>query len=113
MVPSFCTSCSDMIERWKDLVLDGAAVVLDVWIDLKNMAAGVISRTAFGSSHNENKRIFEPQEQQLELVMLAHKLPHNPRFRRIVFRCGLRSQNTTRYAFLALLSRRNIPYFIS
>ncbi|XP_020255733.1 cytochrome P450 72A15-like [Asparagus officinalis] len=90
MVPEFCTSCSDMIERWRNLVSHRGSVELDVWIELKNMTADVISRTAFGSSYNEGRRIFELQEEQLELVMLAHKLPHIPGFRFIPTKNNLR-----------------------
>lgn len=81
MVPEFCTSCSEMVKRWQDLVSPRGSVEVDVWIELKNMTADVISRTAFGSSYREGKRIFELQEQQIDLVMLAHQLPHIPGFR--------------------------------
>lgn len=81
MVPVFCTCCSEMVKRWQDLVSPRGSAEVDVWIELKNLTADVISRTAFGSSYEEGKRIFELQLEQIDLMMLAHQLPHIPGFR--------------------------------
>jgi len=71
MVPAFHESCSEMISKWKELVVrskDGRSCELDVWPFLQNMTADVISRTAFGSSYEQGRRIFQLQ---IELAQLA------------------------------------------
>lgn len=81
MVPDFCASCTEMVNRWHRLIgLDGA-FKLDVWIELTAMTSDVISRTAFGSSYVEGKRIFELQEQLIALLLKPEGFPYIPLFR--------------------------------
>uniref|UniRef100_A0A7N0VEZ5 Cytochrome P450 n=1 Tax=Kalanchoe fedtschenkoi TaxID=63787 RepID=A0A7N0VEZ5_KALFE len=68
MMPAFYLSSAEMIEKWEKLVFDDDWCELDVWPDLQNMTRDVISRTAFGSSYEEGKRIFELQHQLTTLV---------------------------------------------
>ena len=80
-MPAFCISCSEMAKRWQELVSPRGSAEADVWIGLEKLTACVISRTAFGNSYKEGKRIFKLQEQQTKLVLKAHQLPHVPGFR--------------------------------
>ncbi|XP_061365533.1 cytochrome P450 72A68-like isoform X2 [Gastrolobium bilobum] len=69
MLPIFFKSCNDLISKWEGMLsLDGSCE-MDVWPFLQNLASDVISRTAFGSSYEEGRRIFELQKEQAELVM--------------------------------------------
>ncbi|XP_061365512.1 cytochrome P450 72A68-like isoform X2 [Gastrolobium bilobum] len=69
MLPIFFKSCNDLISKWEGMLsLDGSCE-MDVWPFLQNLASDVISRTAFGSSYEEGRRIFELQKEQAELTM--------------------------------------------
>ena len=82
MVPAFLTSCSNLIDKWKCLTSgpEGSCEV-DVAAELNNMAADVISRTAFGSSFEEGKKIFELQREQAALAIEAYYIIYIPGFK--------------------------------
>ncbi|XP_023529493.1 cytochrome P450 CYP72A219-like [Cucurbita pepo subsp. pepo] len=69
MFPAFSQSCSEMINKWEMMITKEGCCELDVWPDLQNMAADVISRTAFGSSYEEGKKIFQLLKQWASLLM--------------------------------------------
>lgn len=72
MVPAFHSSCVEIISKWEELAISkGGSCELDVWPYLQNFSADVISRTAFGSSYEEGKKIFQLQREQAQLVMKA------------------------------------------
>ncbi|KAL5715552.1 hypothetical protein ACHQM5_017354 [Ranunculus cassubicifolius] len=67
MQPAFHTCCSEMVTKWEKLIMEGSSE-LNVFPELQNLAADVISRTAFGSSYEEGRRIFLLQIEQAKLV---------------------------------------------
>ncbi|XP_023744534.1 cytochrome P450 CYP72A219 [Lactuca sativa] len=69
MVPAFYLSCSEMIEKWGKLVTKESSCEVDVWPHLQTFSSDVISRTSFGSSFEEGKKIFEFQKEQAELII--------------------------------------------
>ncbi|PIA27689.1 hypothetical protein AQUCO_07600096v1 [Aquilegia coerulea] len=81
MTPAFLASCTDLIEQWKKFVAPDGSCELDVWPEIQNLTADVISRTAFGSNFEEGKRVFELQKQQMALVMEAVRSVYLPGFR--------------------------------
>jgi len=69
MLPLFIKSCDDLISKWEErLSLDGSSE-MDVWPFLQALASDAISRTAFGSSYEEGRRIFQLLKEQGELTM--------------------------------------------
>jgi hypothetical protein len=71
MTPTFFTSCNDLISNWEGMLYSDGSCEIDVWPSLQNLASDVISRTAFGSSYEEGKRIFQLQREQAELIIKA------------------------------------------
>ncbi|XP_045801116.1 cytochrome P450 72A68-like isoform X3 [Trifolium pratense] len=68
MLPIFFKSCDDLIKKWDIMLSSDGTCEMDVWPFLQSLASDVISRTAFGSSYEEGKRIFQLQTEQAELT---------------------------------------------
>ncbi|XP_051152247.1 cytochrome P450 CYP72A219-like [Andrographis paniculata] len=81
MVPSFHSSCADMLSIWEKIVPDKGSCEVDVWPYLQTMAGDAISRTAFGSSFEEGRRVFELQKVQAVRVMEALRSVYIPGMR--------------------------------
>ncbi|KAJ0962639.1 hypothetical protein J5N97_027761 [Dioscorea zingiberensis] len=82
MVPVFRISCIDLVKRWENLVVSAeGSCELDVWPEFQSLTGDVISRTAFGSSFEEGKQIFELQKEQAVLVIEAARSIYLPGFR--------------------------------
>ncbi|CAH1439807.1 unnamed protein product [Lactuca virosa] len=70
MLPAFYVSCSEMINKWEELTKETSCEV-DVYPHLQTFTSDVISRTTFGSSYQEGRKIFELQIEQAALVFKA------------------------------------------
>ncbi|XP_057791214.1 cytochrome P450 716A67-like [Salvia miltiorrhiza] len=72
MVPTMGLSCSHMIQKLKGAVANSSnrsRCEIDMWAYLKDLTGDVISRTAFGNSYEEAKRVFQLQNDRVELVL--------------------------------------------
>ena len=70
-----------MIEGWKGATNSEGTCDIDVWPDLKKLAADVISRAAFGSSYEEGKHVLELLQELMVLVLEAMQTLYIPGFR--------------------------------
>lgn len=57
-----------MVNQWELLTMETGSAEVDVWPYIDNLAGDVISRTAFGSSYEEGRKIFRIQKEQIELI---------------------------------------------
>ncbi|KAJ3685062.1 hypothetical protein LUZ61_014226 [Rhynchospora tenuis] len=63
--------CDELISKWDKLIDSKEFSELDVLPEFKSFTGDVISRTAFGSSFEEGRRIFELQQELVQLVVEA------------------------------------------
>ncbi|XP_049936374.1 cytochrome P450 72A397-like isoform X1 [Nymphaea colorata] len=68
LLPLFASSCSELVQRWEKSIGPQGSCELDVWVELQNLTADVISRAAFGSSYEEGKHIFQMQKKLEEMA---------------------------------------------
>ncbi|XP_027341296.1 cytochrome P450 716A67-like isoform X1 [Abrus precatorius] len=69
MLPLFIQCCNDLISKWEGMLSSDGSCETDVWPSLQNLSCDVISRTAFGSSYEEGRQIFQLLKEQVDLTM--------------------------------------------
>nr|QDZ36306.1 CYP72A720 [Melia azedarach] len=81
MLPAFYQCCSEMISKWENLASKEGFCELDVWPYLVNLTGDVISRTAFGSSYEEGREIFQLQTELMDLTIQVLRSVYIPGWR--------------------------------
>uniref|UniRef100_A0A804NGL9 Uncharacterized protein n=1 Tax=Zea mays TaxID=4577 RepID=A0A804NGL9_MAIZE len=69
MLPAFSACCEELVSRWAQSLGPDGSCELDVDPELQTLTGDVISRTAFGSSYLEGRKIFQLQAEQAERLM--------------------------------------------
>lgn len=84
MLPTFVSSCSDLIRCWREK--SGGKFEVDVAIEMQRLTSDIIARAAFGTSFDEAKIIFELQKEQVVLTLEAFYSFYFPGLRYLINR---------------------------
>ncbi|XP_057973230.1 cytochrome P450 CYP72A219-like isoform X2 [Malania oleifera] len=90
MMPAFHLSCNEILKQWEMVVMKSGSCELDVWPYLENLTADVISRTAFGSSYEEGKKVFQLQREQSTNLLQVMQSTYIPGWRFVPTKTNLR-----------------------
>ncbi|CAN6446445.1 unnamed protein product [Victoria cruziana] len=90
MVPSLSFSCHELIQRWEKSIGPQGTCELDIFEEFQNLTGDVISRTAFGSSYEEGKHMFQLQKEAGDLFLQSLRTLFIPGFRFLPTKKNLR-----------------------
>ncbi|KAL8087753.1 hypothetical protein AgCh_037780 [Apium graveolens] len=80
-VPKMVATVTNMLDNWEDRRGERDEFEMEVHKEFHELPAEILSKTAFGSSFEEGKRVFELQEKQISLTMQALENVYFPGFR--------------------------------
>lgn len=81
MLPTIYICCDELIKRWDMHIGLQGSCEFDVEPEFQGLTGDVISRTAFGSSFKEGRRIFQLLEELAEPAILAMRNIYIPGYR--------------------------------
>lgn len=82
MLPKFYLSCNEMIRKLRKILASKEeSFELDMWPHIQALTADVISRSAFGSSYEDGRKIFELIRDQINLFTEVLQFVYIPGWR--------------------------------
>nr|AYU65305.1 root-preferentially expressed cytochrome P450 CYP-117747 [Atropa belladonna] len=69
MLPAFYLSCSELVNRWDEVLSQQDTQEVDIWPSIQNLSTDIIARSAFGVSYKQGRDIFELQKEQAYHLM--------------------------------------------
>jgi len=67
--PVFSVCCEELVRTWRECIGQQGKCEVDVWTELQKLSGDAISRTSFGSSYLEGRRVFQLQSEQLKRLV--------------------------------------------
>ncbi|XP_047322375.1 cytochrome P450 734A1 [Impatiens glandulifera] len=107
-VPEMVESTKKMIKKWEEIREKNEEFEVEVHKEFHNLSADIISRTAFGSSFEEGRRVFELQDQQIGLALDAIRTIYIPGFKFLPTkknRMRWKLERETRRSIMALIEK--------
>ncbi|PHT97624.1 Secologanin synthase [Capsicum chinense] len=108
MLPAFKLTISDALSKWEKVVSKEGSEI-DVWPYLQTLTSDAISRTAFGSSYEEGRKIFELQKEQIQLILEVSRTIYIPGWRFLPTKTNKRMKqiyNEVRTLVLGIINKR-------
>ncbi|KAK7853754.1 11-oxo-beta-amyrin 30-oxidase, partial [Quercus suber] len=91
------------------LISEDGSCGLDIWLYLENLSSDVISRTTFGSSYEEGRRIFELHKEQAQLIVKVGQSVYFPGLRFLPTKTHRRMKEIERevqYLLMGIINKR-------
>ncbi|XP_073141810.1 cytochrome P450 CYP72A219-like [Henckelia pumila] len=109
MIPAFYLSCDEVLSKWDKAMSPEGSCEVDVWPHLQNLSSDAISRTAFGSSYLQGRRIFELQKEQMQHFVKVVRAIYIPGWRFVPttrHRKMKEIEKETQFSIRSILSKR-------
>ncbi|ESQ35100.1 hypothetical protein EUTSA_v10007523mg [Eutrema salsugineum] len=78
ILPAFNSSCKEMLEEWEKLASAKGTVELDSWTYCHDLTRNMLARASFGDSYIDGIKIFEIQQEQIDLGLQAIRSVYIP-----------------------------------
>ncbi|XP_074319034.1 cytochrome P450 CYP72A219-like [Silene latifolia] len=93
LVPEFYSSFKDMIQEWEKKTSITGSQEIEMWSDLQKVTADAISRTAFGSTFQEGRRVFELLQEYIVIIARSLHSVYIPGSRYLPTKTNKRAKN--------------------
>ncbi|XP_021893894.1 cytochrome P450 72C1-like [Carica papaya] len=109
MLPAFEASCEEMFKEWEAMASAEESLEVDTWACFHDLSCKMLARAAFGSYHEEGRKIFLLQKEQVDLGLQALKSLLIPGSRYLPTKANRRTNETEKEmiaSFKAIIDKR-------